>query len=156
MLAADFISAFNRKQRSSSMNVAEMYIHTSNGSPLPLYESKVRAGFPSPAEAFVKDRLSCDDYLVKNETATILVRVEGNSMINAGIFDGDIIVVDKSLTAVKGDIVVAWVENEGYTVKYLGDNRLIPANPDFPIIYFLEGMQVFLFGVVTGSMRKFK
>jgi len=155
MQAADFISAFNRQHRRSAMNVAEMYTRVANGQPLKLYESKVPAGFPSPAEAFVKQELSADDYLVRNPRSTVYVRVEGDSMIGAKIFNDDVIVVDKSLNASKGDIVVAWIENEGYTVKYLGDNRLIPANSKFPIIYFLEGMNVRLFGVVVGAMRRF-
>jgi len=137
------------------MNVVEMYARVENGQKLKLYESKVPAGFPSPAEAFIKSELSADDYLVRNPRSTVYIRVEGNSMTGAKIFDGDVIVVDKSLTQRKGNIVVVWIEGDGYTVKYLGDDRLIPANPKYPIIYFLEGMNIKFFGVVVGVMRRF-
>ncbi|WP_025873038.1 LexA family protein [Methylobacillus glycogenes] len=119
-----------------------------------LYDSKVSAGFPSPAADHVEARLSTDDYLIKNPTATYFVRVQGTSMIEAGIFEGDILIVDRSITPAVGMIVLAEIAGE-FTVKTLGHNQLIPANPEFKPIKFKEGSDVTIVGVVTGSMRKF-
>lgn len=119
-----------------------------------LYDSKVSAGFPSPAADHVESRLSTDEYLVSNPTATYFVRVQGTSMIDAGIFEGDVLVVDRSVIPAVGMIVLAEIEGE-FTVKTLGHNQLIPANPAFKPIKFKEGSDVTIVGVVTGSMRKF-
>lgn len=120
----------------------------------PLHESKVPAGFPSPAADHVEERLSTDDYLVSNPTATYFVRVTGDSMIDAGIFDGDVLVVDRSMTPVVGMVVLAEIDGE-FTVKTLGRDKLVPANPAYSPIRFNEGQEVAIIGVVTGSMRKF-
>lgn len=119
-----------------------------------LYDSKISAGFPSPAADHVEARLSTDDYLISNPTATYFVRVQGTSMIDAGIFEGDMLVIDRSITPAVGMIVLAEIEGE-FTVKTLGHNQLIPANPEFKPIKFKEGSDVTIVGVVTGSMRKF-
>lgn len=136
-------------------NVEEIFIRTSNSAAvIPLFGNKISAGFPSPAADHIEARLSADDYLVKNPTATYFVRVKGDSMINAGIFDKDVLVVDRSLEPSVGDIILAEVDGE-FTVKYLGDNQLLPANPKFKPINFDDVVSVNLIGVVTGSMRKF-
>ncbi len=126
---------------------------------LPLYTTKVAAGFPSPADDHIERRLDPSDYLVENGTTTFFVRVKGNSMIDVGIFDNDVLVVDRSLTAQIGDIVLAVLDGE-FTVKTLGRSktgaRLIPANQEFPVIEVKEGQSFEVWGVVTGSMRKFK
>ena len=74
---------------------------------LPLFSHKVAAGFPSPADDYIEGRLSLDEYLIQHKEATFFVRAKGNSMVGAGIFDGDLLVVDKSLTPASGDIVIA-------------------------------------------------
>lgn len=136
-------------------NVEEIFIRTSIGAAvIPLFGNRISAGFPSPAADHIEARLSADDYLVKNPTATYFVRVKGDSMINAGIFDKDVLVVDRSLEPSVGDIILAEVDGE-FTVKYLGDNQLLPANPKFKPINFDDVVSVNLIGVVTGSMRKF-
>ncbi|WP_159355123.1 LexA family protein [Methylovorus glucosotrophus] len=121
---------------------------------IPLYDNPVAAGFPSPAADHVEDRLSADDYLVVNPTATYFVRVKGDSMIDAGIFDGDVLVVDRSITPSLGHVVLAEVDGE-FTVKYLGRGKLLPANSSYQSIFFKEGQTVEIIGVVTGSMRRF-
>ena len=152
----DFATRWNVRHRPMDLfNVGSVWERAPGGSPITLFESKVSAGFPSPAAEFAKDRLSADSYLVYNETCTYFVEVEGDSMINAGIFDGDVVVVDKSLDANIGDIIVAQVGGE-FTVKELGHQCLIPHNPRFPVMHFSGDIDVMLFGVVTGSMRKFK
>jgi DNA polymerase V len=147
--------SFITHNRKPNLNVAEVYRRYSHRSAyIPLYSQKVPAGFPSPATDFVEARLSADDYLVKNPIATYFVRVKGDSMINAGIFDGDVLIVDRSIEPSMGQIVLAEVDGE-FTVKYLGQNKLIPANPSFQPIEFREGQTITLIGVITGSMRKF-
>lgn len=125
----------------------------------PFYTSKVAAGFPSPADDHVEQRLNPSDYLVENDTTTFFVRVKGDSMIEAGIFDNDVLVIDRSRTHQTGDIVLAVLDGE-FTVKTLDWSRksvkLIPANRNYPVIEIKKGQSLEIWGVVTGSMRKFK
>lgn len=126
---------------------------------LPLYTSKVAAGFPSPADDYVEQQLNPNDYLVENNTTTFFVRVKGDSMIEAGIFDNDVLVIDRSKTQQTGDIVLAVLDGE-FTVKTLDWSKksvkLIPANQSYPVIEVKKGQSFEIWGVVTGSMRKFK
>lgn len=158
----DFLAALKAKRAMHDHgNVIEIEAHEPGGEDvsLPLYTSKVAAGFPSPADDHVEKRLRPNSYLVNNEDATFFVRVKGESMIDAGIFDNDVLVVDRSREPQIGDIVLAVVDGE-FTVKTLGRTkqgpRLIPANKDFPVIEIKEGQSFEIHGVVTGSMRKFK
>lgn len=158
----DFISALRRKrQHEAQDNVVELsqLAPDAHAVALPLYITKVAAGFPSPADDHVDKRLSPSDYLVQNDSATFFVRVRGDSMIDAGIFENDVLVVDRSLDARVGDIVLAILDGE-FTVKTLGKSRLgprlMPANKNYPVIEVKEGQTFEVCGVVTGSMRKFK
>lgn len=125
----------------------------------PLYTSKVAAGFPSPADDHVEKRLNPSDYLVENDAATFFVRVKGDSMTEAGIFDNDVLVIDRSRTQQNGDIVLAILDGE-FTVKILEKSKegitLIPANQNYSVIEIKEEQSFEIWGVVTGSMRKFK
>lgn len=158
----DFIAALQRKrQHEARDNVIELsqLAPDARAMALPLYTTKVAAGFPSPADDHVDKRLSPSDYLVQNDSATFFVRVKGDSMIDAGIFENDVLVVDRSLDARVGDIVLAILDGE-FTVKTLGKSkqgpRLMPANRNYPVIEVKEGQTFEVCGVVTGSMRKFK
>jgi DNA polymerase V len=125
----------------------------------PLYTSKVAAGFPSPADDHVEQQLNPSDYLVENNATTFFVRVKGDSMIEAGIFDNDVLVIDRSRTQQNGDIILAILDGE-FTVKILGQSKkgvtLIPANRNYSVIEIKEEQSFEIWGVVTGSMRKFK
>ncbi len=126
---------------------------------LPLFSSKVRAGFPSPADDHVEKRLDVSEYLITHADATFFATIVGESMRDAGLLSGDKAVVDRSKQASVGDIVLAIIDGE-FTIKTLGKSkqgmpRLIPANTDFPIIEIKEEMQFEIWGVVTGSFRKF-
>lgn len=125
----------------------------------PLYTSKVAAGFPSPADDHIEQRLNPSDYLVENDAATFFVRVKGDSMIEAGIFDNDVLVIDRSRTRQTGDIVLAMLDGE-FTVKILEQSKkgvnLIPANRNYSAIEIKKEQSLEIWGVVTGSMRKFK
>lgn len=158
----DFISALHDKRQAEGLsNVATLFEPAAENKimALPLYTTRVAAGFPSPADDHVEKRLSPSDYLVKNESATFFVRVKGDSMIDAGIFEDDVLVVDRSRVPQIGDIVLAVLDAE-FTVKTLGQSkqgaRLIPANKNYPVIEVKEGQTFDVWGVVTGSMRKFK
>ena len=83
---------------------------------LNLFSSQIPAGFPSPAEDFLEKRLDLNEYLVKNKSATFLIKVHGDSMVNAGIFDGDMLVIDRSVEPVSGKIVLGVLNGE-FTIK---------------------------------------
>lgn len=119
---------------------------------LPLYGSSVRAGFPSPADDYIEMYLDLNTHLIKHPAATFFVRASGDSMINAGISSGDILVVDRSLEAVHGKIVIAAVNGE-LTVKRLsrmeGKVRLLPENSNYPPIEINGDEELVIWGVVT-------
>ncbi|MAR99785.1 MAG: peptidase S24 [Nitrosomonadales bacterium] len=127
--------------------------------PLDLFEYKVPAGFPSPADDYKEKKLDLNEYLIKQKEATFFVRIKGDSMIDAGIHDNDIVVVDKSQTASTGDIILASIDGD-FTVKLLSRNkskyRLLAANEKYKPIEINESMQFEVWGVVTGAVRKFK
>lgn len=124
----------------------------------PFFSSRVAAGFPSPADDHLENRLDLNEYLVRKPAATFFVRVEGLSMINAGIQPDDILVVDRSEQASDGKIVVAAVDGE-LTVKRLRTERarvfLMPENPDYSPIEITGETSFVVWGVVTGVIHKF-
>ncbi|QIX98017.1 translesion error-prone DNA polymerase V autoproteolytic subunit [Cedecea sp. FDAARGOS_727] len=122
---------------------------------LPLFLERVPCGFPSPAQDYVEESLDLNKLVVKYPSATYFVRVSGDSMVGAGIGDGDLLVVDRSLSAEHGDIVVAAVAGE-FTVKELQTRpllRLVPHNADYAPIEFLAEEELQIFGVVTFTLK---
>ena len=123
---------------------------------IPLFVSTISAGFPSPAESALEERLSLNDLLVEHPAATFFIRVEGDSMIEAGIFSGDILVVDRATPARHGCVVVAILNGE-FTVKRLNTKnpqpRLEPANPLFHPIDITEEMDFRIWGVVRYAIH---
>jgi DNA polymerase V len=126
---------------------------------LPLVGDCVQAGFPSPAEDFNTKRIDLTEQLVKHPQATFLLRVRGDSMKDAGIFDADVLVVDKALRPRHGHVVVALVDGE-FTVKKLHKfgavMRLVAANPTYPDIVPRDGQTIEVWGVVTHAIKQFK
>lgn len=124
----------------------------------PLFTCGVSAGFPSPAEDHIDRNLDLNDLLIQNPVATFFVRVAGDSMREAGISHGDILVVDRSLEATSGKIVIAIVNGE-LTVKRLMRNqtscRLLAANPDYPPVEITEDTDFNVWGVVTSVIHQF-
>lgn len=116
----------------------------------------VQAGWPSPAEEELADAVSLDDYLIGNKEATFMLHVSGDSMIDAGIHPGDLVLVERNRTPRTGDIVIAHVDGE-FTVKRLErkNNKLalVPANPKFKIIY--PSNELSIEGVVVSVIRKY-
>ncbi|MDP1740975.1 LexA family transcriptional regulator [Polaromonas sp.] len=134
----------------------------SPGPPLPIawVEGTVPAGFPSPAADFAVKRHDLNELLITHPAATFMWRISGQSMIELGIFDGDIVVVNRALLPAKhGDIVVAEVDGD-FTVKQFwrraGVVQLRPANPTYPAILFRDGQTMTICGVVTATIKRFK
>ncbi len=122
----------------------------------PCFTTTVSAGFPSPADDFIDKQLDLNDHLIYNKEATFYVKVSGDSMINAGIYDGDLLIVDKSLTPKNNSIVIAIINNE-FTVKRLKLNNgsiiLMPENSKYLPIEFDEASDLSIWGVVTNVIR---
>lgn len=123
----------------------------------PLFHENVAAGFPSPAEGDRSGALDLNELCVKRPEATYFVRARGESMVGAGIDDGDILVVDRSLPARNADIIIAAVAGE-FTVKRLeksaGGVRLMPENPAYKPIVITPELEAEFFGVVTYIIKQ--
>lgn len=119
----------------------------------------IKAGFPSPAQDYMHDSLDFNRDLIRNPESTFYGRVEGDSMIEAGICDGDIAVIDRSIEAQNGDVIVAYI-NEEFTIKYLdlthrkdGYIELLPANRNFRPIRIHEFDEFEVWGVVVWTIK---
>ncbi|EPX3863419.1 LexA family protein [Acinetobacter baumannii] len=123
---------------------------------IPYALEKINAGFPSPAQDYIDKALDMNEHLIKNETATFIVKVASLSMLNAGIEIDDELIVDRSLDAKHGDIVVALIDND-FTVKRLMIDEtgqwLKAENPEFKNIYLQEGQELIIWGVVTHIIK---
>lgn len=126
---------------------------------LPLMQSELSAGFPSPAEEYEEGKLDLNEYLIHRPAATFFVKIIGDSMKDAGILEGSIVIVDRSIEAKNKDIVVAVLNGE-LTIKRLrvsGEQcSLVPENDEYPIISVAEGDSFSIWGVVTGVVHRFK
>lgn len=122
-----------------------------------MYLTPVEAGFPSPAEDYVDRKLDLHEHMVRNEAATFFLRAHGDSMLGAGIYDGDLLVVDRSLEAAHNRVVIAALDGE-LTVKRLvrrqGRVLLVPENPDYAPVDITEHEGVHVWGVVTYAVHK--
>ena len=118
---------------------------------------KVPAGFASPAGDHTRKRIDLNDHLIRNADATYVHRVKGDSMIDIGIYEGDELLVDRSIEAKHGNIVLA-VLNDDFTVKRLyrrgGVVKLIAENPLYPPITLKDGEELLIWGVVTRNLHK--
>lgn len=116
------------------------------------------AGFPSPAEQYLEPTLDLNELLIKRPAATFFVRVQGDSMIDEGIREGDLLVVDRSIRPANEDVIIAAVDGE-FTVKtYRRDKdgvHLIPANKNYPIIDLKRGQELDYFGKVTAVIHPY-
>ena len=119
---------------------------------IPLASANVQAGFPSPAEDHMENSLDLNEHLVSNPASTFFVRVRGNSMQDAGIQNGDTLIVDRSVTPGNGQIVIAMLDGD-FTVKRLRKKGkrvfLEAANTDFTPIEISENQELTVWGVVT-------
>lgn len=123
--------------------------------PLPLYSSRVPAGFPSPADDYIENALDLNEYLIKHPSSTFFAKADGLSMVKAGIMDGALMVVDRSITPQHEDIVIAVVNGE-LTCKILDLNASVlrAANSSFASIPINEEIDCLIQGVVTHVVNK--
>ena len=137
-----------------------MTLDKSEISALSVYEERISAGFPSPAEGYSEGPLDLNELMLSNPPSTFFVRVAGDSMTGAGIFPGDLIVVDRSLRPADGSVVVALLDGE-FTLKRLrlcdGTPELLPENDNYPPLKVADGSDFEIWGVATycvHSLRK--
>lgn len=129
-----------------------------NGTKMPLFTESVAAGFPSPATDYCESRLDLNELCVKHPAATYFVRAQGDSMRDAGIFPGDVLVVDRSLVAKHGDIVIAVLNGE-LTVRKLETKpkiRLMAMNAKYAPVEIPEATDIEIFGVATTAVHSLK
>lgn len=123
---------------------------------LPIFLGRLPAGFPSPADDYLEGTLDLNRHLIKHPAATFFVRVTGDSMIGVGIHSGDLLVVDRSLEATDGHVIVATLDGE-LTVKRLSKQgqtiRLLPANPNYQPIEIQPQQDFEIWGVVTNVIH---
>jgi DNA polymerase V len=129
---------------------------SSTASSLTLFDSPVHAGFPSPAADYAQKRINLNEHLLINEQASYLFRVRGESMLSIGIYDGDTLVVDRSITpcTIRSSLRSSTMNlpSNGYTS--VAALSLVPENPSFPIIELSEGHELCIWGVVTFNLHK--
>lgn len=130
--------------------------------PLPFADSGIRAGFPSPAQDYVDRSLDFNRELIEHPSATFYARVIGDSMVEAGISEGDILVIDRAVTPEQNDIVVAYINGE-FTVKYIDLSQLhrrritlLPGNPKYPPIKVLDCEDFRVWGVVVKVIKNLR
>jgi DNA polymerase V len=161
----DFLAAYQRKQMlEDNISISSMMQPAINAKPfsIPLFNSKVPAGSPSSADDIVEKRLDPSEFLIDRADTTFFVTIQGESMLDVGLFPGDKAVVDRSKTASVGDIVLAVIDGD-FTIKILNRKKngypmLLPANNSgkYQPIEIKDNMQFEVWGVVTGSFRRFK
>ena len=158
----DFVEALAERRKSAPVPElwpADVLRPTLDPAPVftPLFAAGVSAGFPSPADDYVAESLDLNVHLIAHRDATFFLRAKGHSMTGAGIQDGDLLVVDRSLTPANRSVVIAVVDGE-FTVKRLskrgGKIRLLAENPDFAAIDFKDGQELQIWGVVTNVIHR--
>ena len=129
----------------------------SSGNGAILVDAGISAGFPSPADDFRETRISLDDELITNKDATFFAKVKGQSMIDAGLDDNDLLVIDRSLEPANNKIAVCFLDGE-FTVKRLRVEKnevwLQPENINYPIIKITEDNDFMIWGIVTSVIKK--
>ena len=117
----------------------------------------IKAGFPSPADDFLQKKLSLDEKLVKDKEATFYARVDGDSMIDAGLSNGDLLVIDKSVSPTHNKIAVCYLDGE-FTVKRIFKDKealfLLPENKNYSPIKIEEGAELIIWGIVTYVIKQ--
>ena len=142
-----------------SSNLEFYTANTSTHIALPFIDGGIAAGFPSPAQDYIDLKIDLNTELITNPSSTFYARVKGTSMQDAGIMDGDILVIDKSLEPKDGDTAVCFIDGE-FTLKYIKFETeviyLVPANPKFEPIKVTEENNFCIWGIVTYSIKNHK
>lgn len=138
------------------MKVDKVFRPKMSEAPLPVFIARITAGFPSPAADYEEGKLDLNKHLVKNPAATFFVRVAGDSMLGAGIHDGDLLIVDRAKEPKNGSVIIAVLDGQ-LTVKRLrirrGKYSLEPENDNYPVQPITEGMEFEVWGVVTNVIH---
>ncbi|MBQ0116292.1 MAG: translesion error-prone DNA polymerase V autoproteolytic subunit [Flavobacterium sp.] len=144
----------------SQSNTLEFYIVDASTSwDIPYYEGGIKAGFPSPADDFIELTIDLNRALIKHKDSTFFARVSGNSMINAGINDGDLLVIDKSLEPQTNDIAICQIDGE-FTCKRIVIEKdvvwLVPENEDYQPIKVTPDNELMIWGIVVHTIKSFR
>ncbi|MFU0421677.1 LexA family protein [Acinetobacter baumannii] len=151
----------NQTDFTSKLKIQQVHPNNDKIYHIPLATERVAAGFPSPAQDDIEQALDLNEYLIRNENATFIVKANSLSMLDAGIDIDDPLIVDRSIPAKSGDIVIALIDND-FTVKRLMiDTQFQPPkvwlkaeNPDYQNIYIEEGQELVIWGVVTYNLNR--
>ncbi|MDC5222856.1 translesion error-prone DNA polymerase V autoproteolytic subunit [Acinetobacter baumannii] len=153
----------NQTDFTSKLKIQQVHPNNDKIYHIPLATERVAAGFPSPAQDDIEQALDLNEYLIRNENATFIVKANSLSMLDAGIDIDDPLIVDRSIPAKSGDIVIALIDND-FTVKRLMiDTQFQPSkvwlkaeNPDYQNIYIEEGQELVIWGVVTYNLKRMR
>ena len=141
---------FNKMHKNKNLDLFNVVSTTKISTPV--FLDKISAGFPSPATDYMENKLDLNEYLIKHPAATFIVKASGSSMLNADIYSGDLLIVDRSLTPRNNNIVIASIFGD-LTIKKIKKKEklffLVSANEDYPSIEVKEEMECFIWGVVT-------
>lgn len=124
---------------------------------IPIFEAPASCGWPSPADDYIQGQINLHEVCVRNPAETFFLKASGDSMTGVGIHNDDLLVVDRSIDAVSGKVVIAALDDELLVKKLVrrrGKVLLVPANPDYPVIDITEREYVHVWGVVTWVMHK--
>lgn len=142
----------------NNKNLTIFRADTTEGLPLPYAEGGIKAGFPSPAQDYLDLAIDLNKELVRHPASTFYGRVSGESMIDAGLHDGDIVVIDKSITPYDGAMAVCFIDGE-FTIKYIELHpdyiMLVPANKTFEPIKVTSDNDFIIWGIVTASVHQY-
>lgn len=141
------------------MSLIKLQVVTRTNIKIPLFSSNVSCGFPSPADDFVENSLDLNEYLISHPASTFFVRAKGNSMINASINDGDILIIDRSLDPKNNSIVLACIDGEFLIKRFVKkENKVFlePCNPDYKTVEVTNKEGFLIEGVVTSVIHRFK
>lgn len=132
-------------------------IEESSDIELQLFENRIQAGFPSPAQGAFADSVDLNHELINNPTATFCARVIGDSMVDSGINEGDMLIIDRSIEPQNGDIAVCFIDGD-FTVKRLLINdegiSMVPANRKYPVIKVPDDSNFIIWGIVSHIIKK--
>lgn len=124
---------------------------------LQMFESRIQAGFPSPAQGAFADSVDLNHELISNPAATFCARVIGDSMVDSGINEGDMLIIDRSIDPHDGDIAVCFIDGDFTVKRIIIDDKglsLVPANRKYPVIRVPEDSNFIIWGVVSHIIKK--
>ncbi|ABO11817.2 MULTISPECIES: LexA family protein [Acinetobacter] len=153
----------NQTDFTSKLKIQQVHPNNDKIYHIPLATERVAAGFPSPAQDDIEQALDLNEYLIRNENATFIVKANSLSMLDAGIDIDDPLIVDRSIPAKSGDIVIALIDNDFTVKRLIIDTQFQPPkvwlkaeNPDYQNIYIEEGQELVIWGVVTYNLKRMR